>query len=309
MAKQGKESRPPPAARPGPSGGPQRPISKPAGPWGASTARATPRPGPGGKKSLADRLSGSRFRILNEKLYTEPSASVRAEFAREPELFDEYHDGFDSQVAKWPLNPVDLFSEALRFAETGEVGPVSLRFLGGGKHARAPAGVRALATEGLRSFTALQGPLRGSVVADMGCGRAKLAESVRKEGGFCQVRSFDLVAGAPGVEEADIAHTPLRDGEAALAVYSLSMMGTDHGALLLEANRVLAPSGELWVAEVSSRLPGSFCATVEKFGFKRRATRDFGHFAVFSFRKEREVSERPSGVPTAFLRPCLYKRR
>jgi len=258
---------------------------------------------------LSDRLRGSRFRILNEKLYTEPSTVVSAEFAREPELFKEYHDGFDSQVAKWPLNPVDLFSEALYFAESGRIGPVSLRFLGGGNHAHATASVRAQAGEALRAFTSLRGPLHDNVVADMGCGRAKLAEAVQKRGSFCQVRSFDLVAAVPGVEVADISHTPLQDGEATLVVYSLSLMGTDHGALFLEANRVLRPSGELWVAEVSSRLQGGFCATVEKFGFKRRMTKDFGHFAIFSFSKERDVAEPPKGVPTVFLKPCLYKRR
>lgn len=37
------------------------------------------------------------------------------------------------------------------------------------------------------------------------------------------------------------------------AVFSLALMGTDYGAFLVEAARVLKPQGWLWLAEVSMR--------------------------------------------------------
>lgn len=71
-------------------------------------------------------------------------------------------------------------------------------------------------------------------IADMGCGEADLSKRVVQA-----VRSFDLVATAPGVEACDMAHTPLLAGSMDVAVYCLALMGTDLTQYLLEANRVL----------------------------------------------------------------------
>ena len=51
-----------------------------------------------------------------------------------------------------------------------------------------------------------------AVVADMGCGDARLAAELR---GRHDVRSFDLVATAPGVIACNIERTPLKNGECA----------------------------------------------------------------------------------------------
>lgn len=47
---------------------------------------------------MASKLSGSKFRWLNETLYTAKSDSSFELFSREPELFSIYHEGFASQV-------------------------------------------------------------------------------------------------------------------------------------------------------------------------------------------------------------------
>jgi ribosomal RNA-processing protein 8 len=34
-------------------------------------------------------------------------------FAKEPELFTDYHEGYRQQVEKWPKNPLDMFIDEL----------------------------------------------------------------------------------------------------------------------------------------------------------------------------------------------------
>eukprot|EP00038_Savillea_parva_P004107 m.134174 g.134174 ORF g.134174 m.134174 type:complete len:514 (+) comp11377_c0_seq3:232-1773(+) len=68
-------------------------------------ARTAPRSHTGSK--AAKRLHGARFRMLNEKLYTTTGSDAYSLFSANPELFDVYHQGFQTQVEKWPVNPVD----------------------------------------------------------------------------------------------------------------------------------------------------------------------------------------------------------
>jgi hypothetical protein len=69
------------------------------------------------KNSVQDafkaRLAGSRFRILNEELYTTTSTNSYDKFKENPELFEQYHDGFRHQVESWPENPVDIMVNSL----------------------------------------------------------------------------------------------------------------------------------------------------------------------------------------------------
>jgi SAM-dependent methyltransferase len=41
-------------------------------------------------------------------LYTQEGATSFATFQKEPALFDKYHEGFREQVARWPVNPLDV---------------------------------------------------------------------------------------------------------------------------------------------------------------------------------------------------------
>lgn len=72
------------------------------------------------------------------------------------------------------------------------------------------------------------------VVADFGCGDARLSKSVPQK-----VHSFDLVANDPSVTACDMAHVPLKNNSVDVAVFCLSLMGTNLKDYLFEANRVL----------------------------------------------------------------------
>ncbi|ELU01616.1 hypothetical protein CAPTEDRAFT_5896 [Capitella teleta] len=63
---------------------------------------------------MKKRLSAGSFRYLNEQLYTIPGNEAFDLFVDDPQSFELYHHGYQSQVSKWPLNPVDLMIEYLR---------------------------------------------------------------------------------------------------------------------------------------------------------------------------------------------------
>ena len=56
---------------------------------------------------LSTQLEGSRFRMINQQLYTTTGEDAKLVFDEDPELFNVYHRGFATQVAKWPENPID----------------------------------------------------------------------------------------------------------------------------------------------------------------------------------------------------------
>lgn len=67
----------------------------------------------------------------------------------------------------------------------------------------------------------------------------------------------------------DMAKTPLENESVNVAVYCLSLMGTNLKDFFLEANRVLKIGGNLKIAEVKSRFENviGFITGIEKCGF------------------------------------------
>ena len=188
---------------------------------------------------MRSKLTSARFRHLNETLYTTSSTTALSLFASSPELFAEYHAGFSQQVSSaWPRNPVEDFIAAIK-------------------------------NRGPSSNT--QNPLprrktQSCTIADLGCGDAPLARALIPS--FTKklqltIHSYDLHAASQHITVADVANLPLRDGEADIAIFCLSLMGTNWVDFVDEAWRVLRGDGkgEVWVAEVKSRftrpaLPG-----------------------------------------------------
>ena len=65
-------------------------------------------------KSINYKLNGSKFRMLNEMLYTSKSKDAFDYFKSNKEDFEIYHSGFSSQAEKWPCNPNDIFIKELK---------------------------------------------------------------------------------------------------------------------------------------------------------------------------------------------------
>ena len=72
------------------------------------------------QKSFMARLTGSRFRELNEDLYTSTSIKAFEKFSSQPELYEQYHEGFRHQVEGWPINPVNVIVKWLTSSYSGK---------------------------------------------------------------------------------------------------------------------------------------------------------------------------------------------
>jgi len=90
-------------------------------------------------------------------------------------------------------------------------------------------------------------------IGDFGCGEAMIARKFGKH----RVQSFDLHADDKElVQECNIKSTPLKDESIDIAVYNLSLMGTDWKDFLKEAKRVLEYGGRLFITDTESHLNG-----------------------------------------------------
>ncbi|ODQ64910.1 hypothetical protein NADFUDRAFT_34931, partial [Nadsonia fulvescens var. elongata DSM 6958] len=284
---------------------------------------------------MREKLMGSRFRWINEQLYTISSESALELIKDSPDIFDEYHSGFRSQVQSWPENPVDTFVGQLKQRLERPIG--------------APGG--------------LPGDKDGTIIiADMGCGEAQLASDIdlmTKAGSNAgkpaqnfknpkfTVHSFDLKKANDFITVADIANVPLPDQSCHIVIFCLSLMGTNFLDFINEAMRILKPNGELWISEIKSRFTDpeakDFVSVLKQIGFFHKNTdtsnKMFIRFEFFRATKEmmdqklrRETQkrsrfidkeennnspksnnylERRSAAPEGewLLKPCIYKRR
>nr|AIC33774.1 S-adenosylmethionine-dependent methyltransferase [Puccinia cf. psidii AE-2014] len=269
---------------------------------------------------LNSNLAGSRFRMLNEALYT-CSGSEAAQLLNNPDdqaasthqIFAVYHQGFRNQTKSWPQNPVNVIANQLQ--EEFKT----------------------------KSKTVL--------VADLGCGEAPLAKLLCKKSnpqelpGAVQnkkpfhlefkVFSFDLVADSEGwVNTAECSSLVITGAFARLSFGHLTKWNDGCCSMLLEPNgyrlgwngfRSSKSSGQLKIAEVASRFVNidKFIQFIESIGFSRCNKDKLNtHFIIFTFKKipktddviksqtdfdKKKIELIKQGKH--FLKPCIYKRR
>ena len=147
-----------------------------------------------------------------------------------------------------------------------------------------------------------------AVIADLGAGDAELAQSVTNE-----VHSFDLVSTNKLVVAADMAHLPLAESSVDIAVFCLSLMGTNVSDFLSEAHRILKVKGIIKIAEVRSRFEGEddgmkkFLRVLKRAGFD--VTEKPTSNKMF-FMLECEKSDRPQTISKEYsAKACVYKKR
>lgn len=282
------------------------------------------------QQKMMAKLTGSRFRWINEQLYTITSNEALKLIKDQPSLFDEYHDGFRSQVQSWPENPVDVFVNQVKERSKRPV--------------NAPGGLPGLQKN------------KKIVIADMGCGEAQFSHDISKfltqrNGGKkrgkkqypldIEVHSFDLKKANERITVADIRNVPLEDNSCTIVIFCLALMCTNFLDFIKEAYRILAPRGELWIAEIKSRFSDKegeeFTKALTLNGFFHKKTDNenkmFTRFEFFKApadiiaerkakleRKQRFIEHeddkdqleiKRGKVPEGkwLLKPCIYKRR
>ncbi|GFF30452.1 ribosomal RNA-processing protein 8 [Aspergillus udagawae] len=197
------------------------------------------------QQAMRQKLISSRFRHLNETLYTTPSSKALELFTSNPELFDEYHAGFSRQVKEsWPSNPVDGYIAAIRKRGGLSSGSKKGNKPDHKKNAQVPPLPRR--------------PNGLCTIADLGCGDAQLAQALTPSAKKLNLKllNFDLHAPQGSlITKADISNLPIADGSVDVAIFCLSLMGTNWVSFVEEAWRVLRSDGkgECWVSEVKSR--------------------------------------------------------
>ncbi|QDZ25836.1 putative methyltransferase [Chloropicon primus] len=261
---------------------------------------------PNGKKpnlleKMRNRLQGSQFRWLNEKLYTCSGREAFEMMQKDDKMFDNYHLGFQTQTEHWPVRPVDV---AIKFIQN-----------------------RA------RQQHKKQGgePLR---VADFGCGDAEVSLHFSKSSSSAAVvecHSFDLVSKNPRVVACNMAKVPLESGCCDIAIFCLALMGNDYPLFLREAERCLKANGTLWIAEVRSRYSKVKGGDTRNSDFVKRICSDLNFkllkhdnsnkmFVTYVFEKhgqgkgkanEAGKSSSPQDLVASWpkLSSCVYKKR
>ena len=236
------------------------------------------------QQAMREKLVSSRFRYLNQTLYTTPSTSSYELFTQNPTLFTEYHEGFRRQVSAWPENPVDGFIKWIekRGSHGNKVGLASqktqFRKKKKGKNGTEdPRKGQNPELSELEDVNPLPRDSRSGLctIADLGCGDAKLAQHFasftdRKIIGpvlvkplNLRIHSFDLAAPIPLITIADIRSLPLPDSSVDIAIFCLALMGTNWIDFIEEAWRVLRWKGECWIGEVGSRFASPKAQRVE----------------------------------------------
>jgi len=144
--------------------------------------------------------------------------------------------------------------------------------------------------------------VNGSRVGDFGCGEASLAKRLRN---VFHVSSFDMVAANRSVVACNIASIPLPNCSLDVAVYCLSLMGSDWPEFIGEAHRLLVHNGWLLIAEVSSRFTDKqeFIDQLSSVGFEIHLQENYDtYFDFFAFRKTKSNEPLPSSSSSSSSR-------
>lgn len=103
------------------------------------------------------------------------------------------------------------------------------------------------------------------------------------------VHSLDHVAIHEGVLAVDMAHTTLEEGCLDIALFSLSLMGSNITDYIQEAFRTLKLDGRLHIWEATSRFSDvdGFCRSLEAMGFEVARPKQKDRFTFISALKTR----------------------
>ena len=128
----------------------------------------------------------------------------------------------------------------------------------------------------------------GYVVGDFGCGEAFIAAEA---GNKHTIHSFDHIAIDQRVIACDVAHVPLEDDTLDLAIFCLSLMGSNFTDYIREAHRCLHIDGQLHIWEAFSYFDDvkKFCSALGRLGFEVTSPSSEGAFVrIYAIKNARK---------------------
>ena len=140
-------------------------------------------------------------------------------------------------------------------------------------------------TEIIKYFKARE----GLEIGDFGCGKALLHQELSDKH---IIHSFDHHTFNSNVIACDISKTPLNNKQLDVAVFSLSLMGSNIADYITEANRTLKLDGRLFLIESTSRFKdiNQFKRQLIQFGFDHLSVKEMGKFTQIKCDKVKDIS-------------------
>lgn len=152
--------------------------------------------------------------ILHQKYKTLNSKNLNKLFQETPSLFYEYHEMAAKNEESFPGNEIP------RNRIINEIKKIKSK--------------------------------RQMIIADLGCGLAKIAEYFKNDKRFI-FHNFDHIAINETVTKADISNVPLNNDSVEICILSLAMWGSNCQKYLKEAHRILETHGTLYIIEPTKR--------------------------------------------------------
>ncbi|XP_078433535.1 S-adenosyl-L-methionine-dependent methyltransferases superfamily protein [Wolffia australiana] len=218
------------------------------------------------------RLSGGHFRMLNEKLYTCRGSEAFEFFKENPALFDAYHAGYGQQMARWPIQPVNVIIKWLQSHSPGFV----VADFGCGNASLAKSVKNKVFSIDLVSADP-------SVIA-------------------CDMAHTPL--DSLSVDVSVFCLSLMGVNFSSYLVEASRVLRTGGWLLIAEVRSRFDPA-------TGGADPEKFCHAVQKLGFSL-TSKDVSNkmFVIFYFRKKKEITEDAArSIVWPDLKPCLYKRR
>ncbi|KRH95334.1 putative RNA methylase involved in rRNA processing [Pseudoloma neurophilia] len=269
-------------------------------------------------KQYKSRLRVATFRILNNKFDDELSH----------EQLIDYHLGYDEQMKRWPEKPIEVLSSYLTGSKKFKQNDSSdEEFIKNDKNFK---NNKRFKTES-KSISENYKPLKiskNTKIADIGCGTCKLSENVlnfykksqiegfdekklesKKNNQTPKFFNYDIHPVNDSIIKAQSNKIPVKDSYFDIAVYCLSLMAENLTSDIKEAHRIIKPSGNLLIAELTSRIsPYQFIKHLESYNFKLNKiilSNDF-FFVIDLIKIETNEEMKPEKI---VLKPAVYKKR
>ena len=191
----------------------------------------------------------NEFTKLNNKINTQKSETTNKNIQRNPQLLVEYHRQFDEVKKGWDVHPVNVIANKIN-------------------ELKLPAHI-----------------IMKLVIGDFGCGKGELMELLKEN----KMYSFDhhnIIN--EKIIPCDMKSVPIKDEKLDVAIFSLSLMGTNWPDYIVEAKRCLAKNGFLFIAETTKSLSARLSElrnVIRDNGFQIYEDEEIGDFTFIQARK------------------------